>query len=336
MTEIIKIHINKSEIPIIWLDTSIITSMTTWRLTPSKLEPIQQKRIGGLYENIYKYVGKGKLICPLAEQEGEVWIERNKWHDTINQLSLGIKTLTLQEIQDNQFYAAMEAYVSSVNQITFSYKDAFDEDPVKELKSILKHDFAISVHHQIIFGEDYQRKLKNKYLTILNSVREKNVKKGNGFEQQLEAEIVGELNAMLMQLQMFLSNNFKDDEEQFNATYGVINLHKQFAAWEQLTGKSMDFIELQEFYGSPVHREIPYIKLSCNLMAHLMTDKQPIRSGDVMDVKHVSTLMPFSDLFITDKAMSRFLKKQKFDTLYNTTVCYVGDSEEIENFFSNL
>ncbi len=230
----------------------------------------------------------------------------------------------------------MKAFVSSEDTITFSYKDAFDEEPVNELQSTLRQGFAITVNHPIIFGEEYQRNLKEKYLSMLNPIREKNVKNGVSFEEQLEGEFVGELDAMLMQLQMFLTNNFKNEEEQFNATYGVINLQKQFSFWEQLTGKSMDFKGLREFYESPFHREIPYIKLSCNLMAHFMTDKQPIRSGDVMDVKHVSTLMPFVNMFITDKAMSSLLKRNKFDELYNTTVCYVGDTEKIKSFFSKL
>jgi hypothetical protein len=68
----------------------------------------------------------------------------------------------------------------------------------------------------------------------------------------------------------------------------------------------------------------------------MMTDKQPIRSGDPMDIKHIYTLMPYSDLFITDKAMSAFLKSKEYDKKYNTQVCYIGDNDQMKDFFQNL
>jgi len=46
--------------------------------------------------------------------------------------------------------------------------------------------------------------------------------------------------------------------------------------------------------------------------------------------------MPYSDLFITDKAMSTFLKKKRFDVKYNTRICYIGDVDEMEEFFQSL
>jgi len=66
-----------------------------------------------------------------------------------------------------------------------------------------------------------------------------------------------------------------------------------------------------------------------------MIDKQKIRSGDMMDIHHVSTLMPYCDLFITDKAVSAFLKRKGLDRLYGTKVCYIGDTEDIGAFFAN-
>ena len=55
-----------------------------------------------------------------------------------------------------------------------------------------------------------------------------------------------------------------------------------------------------------------------------------------MDIKHIYTLMPYSDLFITDKAMSAFLKSKEYDKKYNTQVCYIGDNDQMKDFFQNL
>ena len=81
---------------------------------------------------------------------------------------------------------------------------------------------------------------------------------------------------------------------------------------------------------------MPYTNLSCRLTAHIMTKKQPIKQGDSTDIKHISTVMPYADLFITDKAMRNIIKQQKLDWLYKTKVCYVGDTDIIDDFFSKL
>ena len=67
-----------------------------------------------------------------------------------------------------------------------------------------------------------------------------------------------------------------------------------------------------------------------------MTKKEPMKSGDSMDIKHISSLMPYSDMFITDRAMKNFISKRGFDALYNTIVCYIGDTQFIDDFFARL
>lgn len=336
MTEKIKVKIIKSEIPIIWVDTSIITLMTQWKHELCKLDTIKKERISGLYNAIYDNTRKGRLICPLAEQEGEVWVERDKWLDTINTLSLGIDVLSLKEIQDNQLYIFMKAFLENEDEVTLSYNDAFHEDPVDELRDILSKPVFITVNMPILFGEDYQKNLKKKMLQALNEQREKNVKLKVNFEEQLKKEYIGEIEALLFLKQQFLSGKFKDYDEEFNATYGTIDLNNQLMMWQTLSGKSTDYNGLILFYKSSHHHAMPYTNISCNLIAHLMTDKQPIRSGDMMDIKHASTIMPFSKIFITDKAMSNFLRKKEFDKLYSTTVCYIGETQIIDEFFSKL
>ena len=93
MPEQITVKIIKSEVPIVWLDTSIINVMTQWKHDLCKIDDVQKERISGLYNAIYENTRKGKLICPLAEQEEEVWIERNKWLNIIHSISLGIENL---------------------------------------------------------------------------------------------------------------------------------------------------------------------------------------------------------------------------------------------------
>lgn len=47
-------------------------------------------------------------------------------------------------------------------------------------------------------------------------------------------------------------------------------------------------------------------------------------------------MLPFVDMFITDKQRKVQLHKLSFNEEYKTKVCYVGDSKDIEEFFDSL
>ena len=227
MIEQIDINIIKSEIPIIWIDTSIINVMTQWKFKLGNLDRIQEERIAKLYNAIYDNVQKGRLICPLAEQEGEVWVERDKWLDTIQSLSLGIETEALLSIQNNQMHRFMKAYVNNEKTVTLNYNDAFDSDPLSELRNILKSTFFVSARNPILFGEEYQKNIKKNIYQEMEEQRKKNIESKVTFEQQLEQEYIGELKALFILQKRFLLNQFKDDDDQLNNICGTINLNQQ-------------------------------------------------------------------------------------------------------------
>jgi hypothetical protein len=310
--------------------------MTQWKHKIGKLEQPTLDRVTKLYDHIYDAARAGRLICPLAEQEAEIWVERDKWLDTMHSLTFGIETAASQSIHDNQFLAFMTAYTQQKNEVGLSYKDAFLADPVEDIREALRNPVYIAVKSGILFGENYVKDMKKRLLASLNEQRKKNVESKIDFMQQLEAEYMGELQALLILKNQFLSGEFKDENEQINAVCGAINLGQQFRMWENSSGKSNDLSGLIGYYKSEYYRAMPFTDISCNLTARMMTDRQNIRSGDNMDMNHVATLMPYSNLFITDKAMSTFLKKRRFDAKYGTRICYIGDTQEIDSFFAGL
>ena len=336
MNMTIQVTIEKCPVPIIWLDTSIISCLTQWKHKIVKLEQTMLDRVSRLYDQIYEATRAGKLICPLAEQEAEIWIERDKWLDTMHSLTFGIETAARQSIHNKQFMAFMIGYVHQKNEVKIHYEDAFLGDPVEHLKDALRNPVYIYVESPILFGEDYVKNTKRTLLASLNKQRKRNVESKISFEEQLEAEYMGELDALLILKDQFLAGDFKDELEQTNAVFGAINLKQQLRMWEDCSGKPNDLSGLIGFYKSQHYRSMPFTDISCNLTASLMIDKQDIRSGDNMDINHVSTLMPYSDLFVTDKAMSTFLRKKRFDRKYGTRICYIGDTQDIDSFFAGL
>lgn len=230
----------------------------------------------------------------------------------------------------------MSSYVNNEKVVSLDYTDAFYTDPVSELREILKQPFFVSTRHPILFGEEYQKNIKKELYNAMEQQRKKNNEQNIKFQEQLEKEFTGEFEALLVLKRRCLLNDFRDDNDLLNSTCGAIDLQQRLMYWESLTGKANDYGGLLDFFKSEYHKAMPYTNISCNIFAKLMTDKQPIRSGDTMDVKHAATLLPFANIYITDKAMSTFLKKRKFDKQYNTIVGYIGDEEIITNFFTKL
>ncbi len=329
----VDVVIKKSEIPIVWLDTSVITNMTIWKSNPDKLEAKSRDRISRLYTLIRSNVREGKIICPLASQEGEVWVNRNEWLDTIYDLGLAIECAGIKRIKDNQELSAMKAYINKSGNIFHFYEDAFLTDPVEELRLANSRKFIISARRNILFGKDYVKEKKEKIIYELNKQRLKNVANAVSYDRQFELELMGDIEAKIVCMKDFEKGVFANDEDRINAYFGRLSFLDSVDLWSRLNKVDFDQRGYLEFCKSEYYKKCPYNYISARMFAKLMVDPQPIRSGDPMDVEHAASLMPYSDLFITDKAWSKFINDSKISNEFATTVCYIGDDDKIEKFF---
>jgi len=331
----VPVVIEKCPIPIIWIDTSVITNMTIARTSPRQLEKSLYERVQNLYTQVKEASRKGQVICPLSSQEQEVWINRNDWLDTIHDLGLGITCSCRKNIQDAQLHAAMKAYSSQSKKINLSYRDMFDSDPVKEVNSILGEPVFVTVRQGVFQGADYQRSKKEELIKSLNMQRIRNVQNKVKFPEQLKKERIGDLEALLISLNE-ISKGIESSEDGINNFFGYSELMDQTKAWNYYSGKNEDLPGLIEFYKSEYNNSIPYTNLSAHMYAKIMVDPQEIKSGDPMDIEHASGMLPYVDLYITDKHWRTFLNQKKFGDIYGTKVCYISDDEKIQKFFSEL
>lgn len=331
----VPVSIEKCSIPIVWIDTSIITNMTIARTNPDQLDGLLFRRVSDLYRRVKEASRKGKVICPLSSQEQEVWVDRNDWLDTIHDLGLGITCSCRKKIQDAQLHAAMKAYASKSADIKLSYMDIFDSDPVKETDSILRQPVFITVRQGVFRGADYQKSKKEELIRSLNTQRIRNVKNKVKFPEQLTKERVGDLEALLISLNE-IGIGSESSEDDINNYFGYSELVDQISAWNHFVGKDEGLPGLIEFYKSEYNNSIPYTNLSAHMYAKIMIDPQEIKTGDPMDIEHASGMLPYVDLYVTDKHWRTFLNQKKFDDLYDTKVCYIGDEEKIQRFFSEL
>ncbi|MAX52684.1 MAG: hypothetical protein CMH22_11940 [Methylophaga sp.] len=329
--------IKKSAIPIVWIDTSIITNMTIARVNPKQLDQRQLKRIRTLYNDIKFATREGKVICPLSSQEQEVWINRDEWMNTIHDLGLGITCNCSKNIQDAQIKAAMEAYSSGKEKVILSYTDMFESDPVEKTKELQNQSLFVTVKHGVFRGQEYQKSKKTVLLKKLNNQRLRNVKNKVKFSDQLKKEQTGELEALIISANKVLKGQTnKDTDGEISDLFAQYELIKQIKELAQLKGMKTDISDLTDFYKSEFNTCLPYNNISAHMYAKIMVDPQEIKSGDPMDIEHASMMLPYVDLFITDKHWRTFLNQHKFDETYKTKVCYIGDTETISSFFSKL
>jgi hypothetical protein len=169
-----------------------------------------------------------------------------------------------------------------------------------------------------------------------NLIREKNLQVGLAFDKQLDAEFTGELQARLAQLGSLERSALAGSAPNTNALLLAGMYSHEVRAWQELTGRENDFAGLHGFYVSDHFRAMPYTSVKCNLTALLLTDKQPVKLGDPADINNAAALLPYSDLFVTDKRMKTLLLRRGFDRAYKTAVCYVGDTERIDRFFAGI
>jgi hypothetical protein len=300
------------------------------------MDRTRAERIANVCKQIRTHTRAARLICPLADQDLEIWCEREKWLDASHSLSLGIVTAARRTIRDRQFFTLMNAYACGRQTVEMSYLDAFHVDPVKEIKRISREPFFVALNTPIPLGPEYHKRMKRKVHQGWEGIRRKNLQEGVAFAQQLETEYVGELVAGLTHIRRLRSGHFVDEADYMNTIFGAAQLNQEFAAWTNVTGKEGDLAGLIGFYASPYYRAMPHTNIKCRLTARLLTDKQEVKTGDPADVDNTATLLPYSDLFITDKKMCSLITREGFAPTYLTSVCHLRDTKTIDKFFSAL
>lgn len=329
------VKIKKSTVPILWIDTSIIINMTLLRLG-TKLDSTQKKRIEFLYQAIKEATRKGKLICPLADQDEEIWVERKEFLNTIHELSLGISTDSTISVQKKLFKRFAEAYITLEKNIELDYSVLFHEDPLRKIKHVLSSPVYVTINPPLIGGPEKTKSKKRVTLKRLNEIREENITNKVALKTQKEAEFMAEFNFLktISTAPHELAILGLDKQDYFWNRIGVV---EKLKTWSDIVSEyNKHDTSILSFFLSTYYRQIPSNKIRVELFAKLMTDKQPIRSGDMQDVKHISSMLPFVDMFITDKQRKVQLHKLSFNEEYKTKVCYVGDSKDIEEFFDSL
>ena len=317
------IKIAKSRIPIMWLDTSIMLKLTRYLHNPDKLHQPDRERISHLYSLLVPAVNNNRLIIPICEQAQEVVGEdrQREWFNAMQHITLGIMSLSDFEIEQLQLRVGMTEYLESSGSLSFSYSDIFDQDPVEESAEVIGRGLVINpvtipgAHNAVT------KWVKNEKLKLWNNERERNLQEAIGFDQLLQK---------IFQKKIDMLDSSGQD--------GLIELPNitEISMWNSLDTKNSGLDGLKLYYQSDYYRKLPFVDIKSKLSARIKTRSVEIKSGDLMDIDHAAIVMPFSNIYITDKKFCPILTSEGFDKKYETIITHLGDQKQINNFFDNL
>lgn len=335
----LKINIEKSKIPLIWIDTAIIINLAKIR-TGETIDDSLKDRVQYIYDAIRKARHNKKVICPRGEQEWEYEIGKDYKEEcrcVQNDLTMGIRMKSGDSVEEYYMKLFMKAYINSESELNISYRDLFCSDPVEELNRIVNQGYFINVNsppkENIIAKE---RKSKEETWKSLKTIRRLKVKDNMTFEQGLEIEYRGTHDAYLeyrRRINLKYDNKEMMESEEYSS---AADLSGYLKTWREYNGKPPGLEGLLRFFLSEYQRQIPRIDIHCNLFAKILTSEGEVKSGDSMDLQQLSVVLPFFDLVITDKKMKRNIETFGYHRKYRTQVLDLKHFDAIQKYFENL
>jgi len=334
----IKVNIEKSPIPLLWIDTSILIKMAKSSLG-EKISEQEKQRVQYIYDAIIEKTKDKKLICPEADQQEEIELgERleKECREIQAKLSLGIEFIYRQGIEDLLIGKFMKAYINKDKEVNLTYKELFHGDPIEKLDEALGQQFIIDVHIPLPKEMlEKRKKIKREIPTEWETLRQGKIKAGNTFEQEKEMEFGAYLTAFLKLKRKYITGLLRGEfnVDDFLGAAGFMCYEKM---WESYKGEPQGLNGLALFFLSNYFKQIPTINIGCSLRARLATSPNPIKSGDYLDIAQISTVLPFFNLIITDRDMKNHIHFLGLQKVYNTEVLSIRDFDKIKNFLEFL
>lgn len=329
----IKVISKKSEIPSIWIDTSVICKIARIQLGLS-LNPQDIDRYGRLFKLLKNKTISKKILCPQGDQEDEIklFIPSNcdhkqfllKCHEIQLKLSLGSSfkhRIEIEAIQRQQF---MSAFTKNLCYVEIDFLDVFIPGVTTQfLGTNLIIDSPPSGKKT---GLPSLLALKKSYYSLLENARQLNVRDNLTYEEELIKEYQGLIQATVIAFKNYQKTGYFSK---------IIHFLQPLKEWGNIRGNSADITGLIKFLLSEHYKSIPNVEIESKLYAKILTGPK-IETGDSMDINHLATMIPYNHFIIADNKMKNRIVELKIDKKFGTRVFSIKDYDEIEKVLSKI
>jgi hypothetical protein len=215
----------------------------------------------------------------------------------------------------------------------------FSSDPVEAVREAKRNGYIVDTESPRV--AEWIEKAKNDKLQTQEAVeelRQAYTARNQTFDQQLALERIGESDSMMKMVGDYL-RLMRERKVGFWDLMNVEGYFLHMSAWQRFGGLggdlATDLAALCSFMRSPYYWELPIQDISCRLSADLTVKHFPIKSGDHMDIQHLSMAIPVAHYVVADKAMvdrcERLGISEKWKTKLFATRTLDTLSDEIEN-----
>jgi hypothetical protein len=331
----IRVTIEKCPIPWIWLDTSVILRIAEFKSNRLS-DSVQRQRIGFLVDRLEPLVASGRVICPETSQADEIWRDRKRFTSVLNSLSMGLVMKPRAGLGDEQTYALMSSYVLGNRAVQLSYRDAFFREPVAELQRVMAFPVIVHVNRGLIDSIEKTKRDRENLAAGWERLRKECRATGVTFEVQHDKERKATFEALVQLVGAWLANKLAGRDSDLNETFAHLHLGELIHRWTELGGQPSGIRGVYRFMTSTYLAAHPYEDISSALCARLVTGSDPIQGGDIMDVEHIASVMPYADFMIVDRRMKHFVQSMGLDVKYGTTVCNSSDVDALTAFLDRV
>lgn len=326
--------IEKSKIPIIWIDTSFVSKIAASKLNILK-NPDEELRYIRLYKVLFNKAREEKLLCPQGDQEEEIqeFVPVGcdykefllKCHDIIVSLSLGSCLIHRKTIESFQRHYFMTAYFNNSTDIKLNCSNIMSK---KSIMDFLGKKLIISVPPGGIIEEIDQKRInRKKYCDEMERDRIINVQSGVDYATQLQKEYAGIIEYIVQSIDEYMKNG---------DVLKIYHLAEMLGEWGHVSKKYGDPEGLLNFLRSEHYKTLPSVEIQCKLFAKLLTGSQQIESGDMMDISQLSAVIPYCNFLLTDRKMKNRICELEFDKQFNLEVFCMRDYEKLISQLESL
>jgi hypothetical protein len=304
----------KPQLPTLWVDTFVGLDLAKGKPDP---------RLQHLKDIVWKLVRDGKLLCPQADQEEEYQGTRLYEAATreFESLSLSIRFHHRQGILDHQVALAMKAFAAKAEAFTIPLNTYFHEAPVKKLAALRGERIFISVPMPALDELQQRREsAKTEGQEQLEALRKQLVAEGQAYDKQFAVEQKGHVDVMI-EMAAKWQTWFKSDSTDAWKFLGFQSYLLYRHLWNELRAKPTGLRGLREFFRSPYFGNLPLSRISSQLYADILTDKErEVQPSDSMDIQLLSAVIPACHYALTDKNMEDRIKRRNIAQEWATQV----------------
>ena len=305
-----KVSVEKSPIPIVYLDTNILIEMA--RLEQEKCTDARKDQIERVYHLLSEKMRTGKILCPLGNQLKEMGTSkgRKNGRDFLFRFT-NSELLNPAYIESIEMDIGYSAFLSGHDTIRLSTDSIIDHSQDNYCFRI----FATSDYSPDQLQELREKKLKT--VAILNEMKAKG-RVESGFNDQLSVEQSADA-----QIFLEILSTSTDSEENFARYLSYIGTINRRVGISPETGEAEQIQKMSQYFcflNSNYHHNLPIKRITTLLWAKRMQRSNKICDGDHLDTTWAVAYLPFIDYAITDASFCETLYELGIPELYGTKV----------------